>query len=483
MNNDELINGIGNIDEDIIAITAISRKRRSKKPLIIKFVAVAAALCMVFGIAYFVPGLRDDLGGIAPYPLTALAIEAEYPEMPQYPSEELAETDWDSYYEQWQEWNEYRSDVCGYPTQRQMRGLDKFFADTAPAILSDTNGENALYSPVNIYFALSMLAETTGGESREQILSLLGSESVEELRDTVNNLWLANYRDDGITKAVFANSMWLRGDYDYKLDTLKTLKEKYYASSYSGTMGAPEYNEALKKWLNDQTGGLLKDSVENLKGFNNDTVIGLASTIYLKASWHDKFRSVYNTKEKFRSPTGDIECEFMNDSSMGSYYMGNGFTATYKSLNDYGGMYFILPDEGSSPEELISEGFVLDFIANPTCIRNDLLVNLKVPKFDVKSDMSLIEMLEGLGVTDVFSLESDMSPLTDEFVYVSSCDHSARVKINEDGCEAAAFTVIIADAGSSMPKDEVDFFLDRPFIFAVTSPIGTPLFVGIVNNP
>ncbi len=110
-------------------------------------------------------------------------------------------------------------------------------------------------------------------------------------------------------------------------------------------------------------------------------------------------------------------------------------------------------------------------------------INLKVPKFDVTSSTMMKSKLESLGVTDVFCEKADFSAITDEFAYVSSADHAARVKIDEDGCEAAAFTVIMDAGGTMPPQDEIDFVLDRPFIFVIDSPVGTPLFIGIVNNP
>ncbi len=70
-----------------------------------------------------------------------------------------------------------------------------------------------------------------------------------------------------------------------------------------------------------------------------------------------------------------------------------------------------------------------------------------------------------------------------EDFYVSRASHAACVTIDEKGCEAAAFTVIMA-AGSGMPPDEeVDFVLDLPFLFVITGLDGLPLFVGVVNNP
>ena len=100
------------------------------------------------------------------------------------------------------------------------------------------------------------------------------------------------------------------------------------------------------------------------------------------------------------------------------------------------------------------------------------------------------EGLQALGLTEVFDTErSDFTPLTrdvDELV-VSSVQHAARVKLDEEGCEAAAYTVImVATEAAEIEEpepEEVYFVLDRPFLFVLTNADGLPLFVGLVNHP
>ena len=64
-----------------------------------------------------------------------------------------------------------------------------------------------------------MLAETTGGESRQQILDLLGSESITELRNNAGVLWNANYCDDGTVTSLLASSAWLSDSITYNKET------------------------------------------------------------------------------------------------------------------------------------------------------------------------------------------------------------------------------------------------------------------------
>ena len=89
-------------------------------------------------------------------------------------------------------------------------------------------------------------------------------------------------------------------------------------------------------------------------------------------------------------------------------------------------------------------------------------------------------------MTDVFSpAAADFSPAIQDAdgVYLSRADHAARVTVDEEGVTAAAYTVMMEAGAAEPPDEEIDFTLDRPFVFAITARSGLPLFVGIVNTP
>jgi len=67
---------------------------------------------------------------------------------------------------------------------------------------------------------------------------------------------------------------------------------------------------------------------------------------------------------------------------------------------------------------------------------------------------------------------------------VSAVKHAARVKVDEEGCEAAAFTAISVECTAAMPEQLpiVEMELDRPFSFLITGASGLPLFLGTVNT-
>ncbi len=407
--------------------------------------------------------------------------KAEYPEMVQYPETDGFSVE-EGAYEAW------RASVAAQRPENEeyKNGIREFYEATMQEFLKDTKGENKIYSPLNVYMALAMLAETTGGESRQQILNLLGAESIEELRNNSSVLWNANYCDDGTVTSLLASSAWLSDSINYKEETLEKLANYYYASSFSGSMGSPEYNKMLQDWLNEQTGGLLEEQASKVE-MDPATVLALATTVYFRAKWENEFNEANNTEEIFHAASGDVTAEFMHQSGTNNYYWGENFSAISRRLENSGEMVLILPDEDVTAESLLSDKEVKDFIYAGYSWENKkfLIVNQSIPKFDVVSDFSLIEGLQKLGVTDVFDFsKSDFTPLTtDTGVAVTEATHAARVMIDEEGCIAAAFTVMIACGAARPPEEQIDFVLDRPFLFVIKGQDNQPLFIGIVNQP
>ena len=150
-------------------------------------------------------------------------------------------------------------------------------------------------------------------------------------------------------------------------------------------------------------------------------------------------------------------------------------------------MWLILPDEGISVDEILTSSEYLSLTLDPEQWENKtkLTINLSLPKFDISSQADLIEGLQSLGLSDIFSPGiADFSPMTDtEELAVGKIDHAVRVTIDEDGVIGAAYTVVDMPECSDppLPPDEMDFVLDRPFLFLVTGDV--PLFAGVVEQP
>ena len=53
--------------------------------------------------------------------------------------------------------------------------------------------------------------------------------------------------------------------------------------------------------------------------------------------------------------------------------------------------------------------------------------------------------------------------------------------MNEAGAKAMSFTKVGADSVSA-PVDNVEFTVDRPFLYSYVTPDGIPLFIGAVRT-
>lgn len=495
MTGDKLLDAMEHIDADLIeAADGPVQKRR--KPWWIA--AVAAILAIVLTVAGLVnpriptitgtdPAVIPTLSGIqnpGSLQLNKLIAGPEYPEMVQKPNYEDY-SDWQTYETAYSAWRSSQMSQYDQP-EGYADSLTEFFHSSMAEFLQGEG--NPTYSPLNVYMAMAMLAETTAGNSRQQILELFGLDSIEQLREQASHVWNAHYSDDGETTLLMANSVWLDNFYSFHQDTADLLAGQYYASSFSGDLGTGEMNQQLQAWLNANTGGLLEEQTKNVE-LNPETVFALASTIYFTAGWENEFSASQTQDAIFHCADMDLMTPFMNQSlTQHTYFRGENFGAIYLYLSGGNRMWLILPDEGHTVAEILESEEYLRMTLDPSNWKNrkQYTINLRLPKFDVVSQTDLIEGMKKLGVTDIFNSEiSDFTPMTDTpSLYVSKINHAARVAIDEEGCIAAAFTVIAVD-GEGMPAEleKMDFVLDRPFLFMVSSRDNLPLFAGIVNEP
>ena len=414
--------------------------------------------------------------------LTTLVAAPEYPQMVQCPVYE----DYENYRDYSKALNAWYTDQRNHYNQPAgyADNLQDFWAKSIAQFLSGDG--NRAYSPANVYLALAMLAEVSSGNSRQQVLDLLGADSIEALRTQARYVWNAQYCNDGKTTSVLANSLWLDDAYTFKDATVQNIVNHYYASVFNGDLGTDEMNQHLRDWINSQTSDLLQEHTKELE-LSTNSVFALVSTIYFAADWDSGFNKKKTADGIFHGENGDLTTTFMNKTiTEGTYFWGEDFGAVRLPLSK-GCMWLILPDEGKTVEDVLESSEYLQLTLSPSSWQNqkELKINLSVPKFDISSKADLIEGMKALGLTDVFdSNTANFTSMTDaEDLFLGKIEHAVRVAIDEEGLIAAAYTVMDFPALGmpTIPDDEIDFVLDRPFLFLVTKDI--PLFAGVVEQP
>lgn len=475
MKNDDILDAMQNIDQQLVEQTDKARKKRKGKPAARVLAFSAAAVAVVFCAAFAFSVLPQKISELT-YSRYAVA-KAVYPAQSAYPSDFALNRS-----EKMDKWREEK-DVRDTAAENISEQAGEFFSLTTREFLSEAQNENRIYSPVSLYVALAMLAQSTSGSTQEQALNVLGAQSVQQAASVAGDIWNAAYIDDGVAKTLLANSLWVDDSVKIDKSAAETLAQSFRASVFTGDMESGSFANALSAWISEQTGGLINSKIT----FSENELCELVSTLYYEANWYDEFNISKNETLAFHSPNGDIDAAFMYEyDSSGTYFYGNTFGAVSKGLKHGGTMTFILPDEGIGIDEVLADEDFSEFVFSGDSYskKKEMRVKLHVPKFDVSSDIELSQGLKTLGLTEAFE-NGDFSALlpNESDVGLSGVKQSARVTMDEQGVSAAAVIRMPMSGAAAPPEDEIELYFNRPFIFVITSETGLPLFIGAVYIP
>ena len=411
--------------------------------------------------------------------------EPTYPTFPQFPQapEDGPDADWQAYYNAYDEYYSAVMELRGGGIPEGTRfAVSDFAAKSTPLALAGQEGKNAAFSPVSLWAALAMLAPCAQGDSQAQLLSALGVAGQRELTDQVSRLWKGLYTNDGVSSLILSNSVWLNDAQqgEYVQATLDTLGRDYFAGVYTTPMGTAGADQAITDWVAKETNGLIGGNgpvVDTMP----DTLLLLASSLYYKAAWVVPFDAEKTQEGDFTTASGETaSADFMHASLAGNFLKRDGYQAAALETQ-LGEMFFVLPEEGTAPEELLSDTSFLSSLSSGAADVQYGTVEWSVPKFDLSADLDLMSTLKSLGITDLLDKDkADLSGLTSLDTFLTQAEQMTRVQVDEEGVEAAAVT-IIADGNGGIPDETCVMNLNRPFLFVLRSQ-GVPLFVGVVNE-
>jgi serpin B len=109
------------------------------------------------------------------------------------------------------------------------------------------------------------------------------------------------------------------------------------------------------------------------------------------------------------------------------------------------------------------------------------LVDVWLPRFETSTDIDLKPIMQKLGMPDAFDrVKANFSRFCNVEVYISLMKQVAKVKLDEEGTEAAAVTVIGVNEKAAGPGPEyVTFRANHPFLYVISEKqTGAVLFIG-----
>ncbi len=415
---------------------------------------------------------------------------------------------------------EFREEQGTY-SDELLQGIKQFASDSAVLVLGQETEKNLCYSPVSLYVALAMVAEMAEGETREEILKALhyvypdgvmpGKWTMREgetpqpitgLAEDMYRYLTLTYEKEFTSATQIANSLWLNDrlltQKDLRQTTADLLAEKYMVSTYVRDFRKKSAAEDMSDWVLKHTKGLLGGREGDFE-LDENTAMTLLSTVYYYDQWTDEFDKSKNVIEPFYKADGTtVDAEYMCVTHNPYAVLAReGYTAAGLPMKGSSQITFILPDEGWTPEDILSNETMMDELL---AIRGEpemeyAEVRFQVPKFQFWSEMNLTEAVKTLGISKAFSsTEADFSGILDTAeessesmvpggsgIWLSSIRQQTTISMDEKGCEASAY-IQIDYAGAAMPEDRIiEFTLNRPFIILIEN--GGPLFIGVVRVP
>lgn len=371
--------------------------------------------------------------------------------------------------------------------EKEMAARQGDFASTLSLELCRQLGgektDNWLVSPFSLQCALGMLSNGASGETHNEILHTLSLSqySQEEVNAYFKKLIEGLHTVNSAITVKTANSVWGNAGVPLKEDFQKTNIENYAATVSQLDFSDPSAVDKINAWCNQTTEGLIPAILDEV---NPTATVYLLNSLYFKARWESEFAPEKTQEGDFTTSSGKvIKAHFMQTQRMAAYVENEWFTSTSLSyLNDSYVMRLILPQ----PEISIDQVLQALSESDGNLWKNVVLaeINLKMPRFTLENKMDLTPTLQALGMKKAFSGGADFSSMSDVATYISLVQQATRLKVDEEGSEGAAVTVIGGETSPGMPEEKVDFFLDRPFLFQILEPAtGTVLFMGQVGTP
>ena len=350
--------------------------------------------------------------------------------------------------------------------------------------------ESQCVSPLSLYESLSILASGAEGSTRDQLLSLLGQGDTDTLVDEAGRLYRVNQKDLGPDLLKTSNSLWLDEKQDtgeavgYHQDWGMAAAANLYCDVYAADFGTEDTDQALGLWISQHTGGLMDSALHDLS-FSENTAMAIVNTVWYQAQWHVEFDAEKTASGTFTTASGEaVSCDYMHktdpsgDAIVTDTYIKSGL------MLSTGTMYFVLPRDGVSVEELLQEDTLWEIFENNDY--TDAELHWSIPKFETSTMSDYADTLKAMGLTDVFSDGSpDFSGIADSALYLSQALQGTHISINEQGVAASSFTALEGELASAPNEDPqiIEMDLNKPFLYLITSDSGTPLFIGVVRTP
>ncbi|EJW76041.1 hypothetical protein WUBG_13052, partial [Wuchereria bancrofti] len=223
----------------------------------------------------------------------------------------------------------------------------------------------------------------------------------------------------------------------------------------------------INSWASRNTNNRIMDFMGTAK-INSQTKMLLLNTIYFKGVWKKPFST--DSQKKLNG------LPMMQLNAVLKYYEDKLVQVVkVPYVGDEVEMVIILPKARCGlykvREEMTGRN-LRRYIENAMPTK----VELKLPKFELKQELNLADILEKLGITGIISEKANFRALSDSPISVGKIIHGASFKVNGKAMETR--TEIGFTSPGLVFRKNIIFNADQPFLFFVISKSEDVLFAG-----
>ena len=351
---------------------------------------------------------------------------------------------------------------------------------------------NPVLSPMSAYLAMGMVGLGAKGDTLAEFENTMGKDMQNTAGTLMKDLptWLNDTREEKKSVLNVANAVWVAETMNPDEGWVKNVSDIYTAEAYRGVLSSAGVQKDINKWVEKKTNSLIKEFLS--EPLDVETKMALFNTIYFYGEWVSEFEKNSTYLDEFTTADGQVEKVDMMHDERNEYYVKNeqmdGVVLDYR----YSNMAFVAlkPTAGQTVREMY-EALTYEELSELLDNGSSELMKLKIPKFEVEFDKNLNETLQNMGIRKAFDERlADFTGLgyTENGVplYISLVRQKAVVKLDEEGTEAAAATMVaMKECAMAMPeKQPMEVYFDEPFLYMIMDMESkTPLFMGVMDNP
>lgn len=355
-------------------------------------------------------------------------------------------------------------------------------------ILSKEPQANIVVSPLSLATLLSILQQGAVDNSNAQLEHVL-HQSKEESKESYGRIVQSLKKRKTKSTLEFGNSIFVDTNLQIRHKFKEIVQRNFLAEVQSTNFALAEDSaNEINEWVSSATRKRITQIV-TADDLPPTTSMVLVNAIFFKGVWLQTFSRNQTVDGPFY-PLPDAEVKVPMMRKIGHFHGGENLSLGAKWVEmpfdgEEFSMVLVLPTENHGLDALVEQMSVED-LRNMLNTRKTKLVNLKLPRFKLQCQGSVVSQIQQLGLTDVFTEKSNLSGISSTTnLVVSDIIHKADIEVNEEGSTASAATAILVNTLSlSDNNDDMVFNANHPFLAILVDKMNSiPLFMAKIFNP